>query len=513
MRITLAALVLATALPLAVAQPHAAMAQQAVVVRSGETLSEIADRHGVSLTRLMQANGINNADLVQVGQRLTIPGGRSSSGGGSSSGGSGGSSGTYTVRDGETLSEIADRQGVSLARLMQANGISNADLVQVGQRLTIPGGRTTAAAAATAPRANQPTAPYTVKSGETLSDIASRFDTSTERLIQINGIRDPDLVMSGTRLQVPVAPGRRTSPTSPTAASGRPATSPPSVNRQATEVTVQSGDSLSLIAERHGTSVDRLVALNQLEDPALLQVGTRLKLRGTPPAPRPTNTATPPAPRASTGTATSTKKPAVQPIAARQPAPAATAGPARSTPIGPQASASAVPSRLNQATTSVAGTTPTPASRPAAPAPTATPTPTATTATPRPSTRPAASPAAIATPRPAVATATVAKATGAKATVARATVASTTATSSRPAGGDWRSYGPLQVDWSKLQPMGGSFVAPTVNGEGQTLYVAVNCSARKLNVTSQAGQWKTWEAPGQDFEQRLVQDICLSRAS
>jgi LysM repeat protein len=253
------------------------------------------------------------------------------------------------------------------------------------------------------------------------------------------------------------------------------------VNRQATEVTVQSGDSLSLIAERHGTSVDRLVALNQLEDPALLQVGTRLKLRGTPPAPR-----------ASTGTATSTKKPVVQPIAARQPAPAATAGPARSTPIGPQASASAVPSRLNQATNAVAGTTPTAASRPAAPAPTATPTATqtatptatATTATPRPSTRPAAAPAATTTPRPAVAT----------------------ATNSRPAG-------PLQVDWSKLQPMGGSFVAPTVNGEGQTLYVAVNCSARKLNVTSQAGQWKTWEAPGQDFEQRLVQDICLSRAS
>jgi hypothetical protein len=61
--------------------------------------------------------------------------------------------------------------------------------------------------------------------------------------------------------------------------------------------------------------------------------------------------------------------------------------------------------------------------------------------------------------------------------------------------------------------MGGSFVAPSVNGDGQALYVAVNCTARKLNVTSQAGQWKAWESPGQDFEQRLVQDICLAKAS
>jgi hypothetical protein len=61
----------------------------------------------------------------------------------------------------------------------------------------------------------------------------------------------------------------------------------------------------------------------------------------------------------------------------------------------------------------------------------------------------------------------------------------------RPAG-EWRNYGPLQVDWSKIQPMGGSYVAPSLNGEGQPLYLAVNCTARKINVTSQAGQWRTW---------------------
>jgi hypothetical protein len=84
----------------------------------------------------------------------------------------------------------------------------------------------------------------------------------------------------------------------------------------------------------------------------------------------------------------------------------------------------------------------------------------------------------------------------------------TTATPSRP---DWRTYGPLQVDWANWQPMGGSLVAPTLNGEGQSLYLAINCSARKLNATSQSGQWKTWDDPQADFEQQLITDLCKSR--
>ena len=91
--------------------------------------------------------------------------------------------------------------------------------------------------------------------------------------------------------------------------------------------------------------------------------------------------------------------------------------------------------------------------------------------------------------------------------------ASTSASSSaaKPATPDWRSYGPLQIDWANWHPMGGSFVAPSLNRDGQPLYLAVNCSARKLNATSQAGQWKTWDTPQTDFEQQLVNDICKQK--
>lgn len=67
------------------------------------------------------------------------------------------------------------------------------------------------------------------------------------------------------------------------------------------------------------------------------------------------------------------------------------------------------------------------------------------------------------------------------------------------------------MDWSKLQEMGGSYVAPSLNTQGQPLYLAVNCTARKINVTSQAGQWRNWESPNEDFERKLVQDVCAAK--
>ena len=93
----------------------------------------------------------------------------------------------------------------------------------------------------------------------------------------------------------------------------------------------------------------------------------------------------------------------------------------------------------------------------------------------------------------------------------RSRPASTGRTSAKLASSDWRNYGPLQVDWANWQSMGGSYVAPTLNGKGQPLYLAINCGARKLNTTNQSGQWKSWEAPQADFEEQLVSDLCKAK--
>jgi len=68
------------------------------------------------------------------------------------------------------------------------------------------------------------------------------------------------------------------------------------------------------------------------------------------------------------------------------------------------------------------------------------------------------------------------------------------------------------VDWANWQPMGGSLVTPSLNSKGQSIYLAINCSARKLNATTQEGQWRTWDDPVADFERQLVTDLCKNRS-
>jgi putative chitinase len=112
-----------------------APAAQRYTVQPGDTLSGIAARHGSTVGAIAQANGISNPDFIQVGQQLTIPGAS-----GPSAPAPAPASRSYTVQPGDTLSGIAARHGSTVGAIAQANGISNPDFIQVGQRLTIPGG-------------------------------------------------------------------------------------------------------------------------------------------------------------------------------------------------------------------------------------------------------------------------------------------------------------------------------------------------------------------------------------
>ncbi|WNL46593.1 LysM peptidoglycan-binding domain-containing protein [Dyella sp. BiH032] len=104
-------------------------------VRSGDTMSGIAARHGVSLSALLAANPqIANPNRIYPGQVIHLPGGS----GGNSAPAS--TSHDYTVRSGDTLSGIAARNGVSLAALERANPqISHPDRIYPGQVIHIPG--------------------------------------------------------------------------------------------------------------------------------------------------------------------------------------------------------------------------------------------------------------------------------------------------------------------------------------------------------------------------------------
>lgn len=278
----------------------------------------------------------------------------------------------------------------------------------------------------------------TVQPGETLSEIAERHGIELSQLMRLNGIRNADAVEAGQTLRVTAArPSPATAATSP-AASTYP--------RGASSHVVRSGETLSTIASGYGISLSRLIALNAIEDPDHVETGVRLKLKGQPAAaPRPTpGAATRPAPRPGAGRTTTAAASAAAPSPARP--------------------------------------------------------------SPRPPTGGATTPTATGSGGTGAASTTTAAATGS----APATAAAGTASGGATARPDWRTYGPLQINWAGWQSLGGSMVTPTLNAQGQSLYLAINCGARKLNATTSNGEWQTWGDPVTDYERQLLTDYCLS---
>ncbi len=105
---------------------------------------------------------------------------------------------TYTVQSGDTLFRISLRFDTSVQTLMNLNGLTNSDFIWVGQQLLIHGGQSTPT-----PAAVETTSTYTVQVGDSLGEIALRFNTSSAALSALNNIVNPDLVFVGQTLTVP----------------------------------------------------------------------------------------------------------------------------------------------------------------------------------------------------------------------------------------------------------------------------------------------------------------------
>ncbi|NOJ98670.1 LysM peptidoglycan-binding domain-containing protein, partial [Corallococcus coralloides] len=161
-------------------------------VRSGDTLSGLAQRYNTSVASLQKTNHIANANLIRVGQRLTVPDGFQAAPS---------KAGSYTVRSGDTLSGIAGRHGTTVGALAKANGIANPNKIYVGQRLTIPGAGGGASPVTSKPPSGG--ASYTVRSGDTLSGIAGRYGTTVGALQQANHIANPNKIFVGQKLTIP----------------------------------------------------------------------------------------------------------------------------------------------------------------------------------------------------------------------------------------------------------------------------------------------------------------------
>lgn len=114
-----------------------AEADATYTVKSGDTLSDIAERTGQSVSELAQKNNISNINHLSVGQVIEIA--------------DTSENGTYTVKSGDTLSGIAEKYGTTVDRLMQLNHFSS-DFLVVGEQIATVGSQEPAQTVQTQPQ-------------------------------------------------------------------------------------------------------------------------------------------------------------------------------------------------------------------------------------------------------------------------------------------------------------------------------------------------------------------------
>jgi len=217
---------------------------------------------------------------------------------------------TYTVQRGDTLFRIALRYGIKMDDLAQANQITNASRILVGQTLVIPGltPPTTDQASVNNPLVAAAPIVHIVQRGETLAAIARLYNLTPDEIMKANNLSNPNRILAGQKLQIwtaevltqqdeQIAAGESNTPTviasdpvtlpnpnipaldtTPAVPAATPQDVVPTPAPQAVTYVVQSGDHLSQIAARYGMSWTAIAAANNIANPDIIYAGLELTI-------------------------------------------------------------------------------------------------------------------------------------------------------------------------------------------------------------------------------------------
>ena len=168
----------------------------------------------------------------------------------------------YTVERGDTLTKIANEHDVSLSDLIEANSLTNPDLIYPGQVLVIPG------------EEGEPATIHIVVSGETLNKISALYGVSVTEIATVNSIANPNLIYPGQELIIEggSTPGGdgETDP---------PKTTQPNGRSGKYHIVKRGEDLTSIAAQYSGVSADQIARANGIIDGRVYS-GTRLFLDG-----------------------------------------------------------------------------------------------------------------------------------------------------------------------------------------------------------------------------------------
>ena len=158
------------------------------VVQSGENLFRISLQYGCDWHALAVANNLYNPNFVRAGESLTIPTADQDTPPSLPT--------SHVVQQGENLYRIGLRYDRPWDVIARANGIINPDRIYAGQTLTIP--------AAESPSSPSLPTSHTVQTGENLYRIGLHYGVPWPLIAEANLITDPDRILAGTTLTIPV---------------------------------------------------------------------------------------------------------------------------------------------------------------------------------------------------------------------------------------------------------------------------------------------------------------------
>lgn len=205
------------------------------VVQKGDTLYSIANKLGTTVSELKKENNLTS-NTLQIGEVLRIPTKEIYEE----------EENIYIVKKGDSLYSIANKYNTTVDELKRINNLTS-NILSIGQVLKLPSDK------ASNVEKEENTISYTVQKGDSLYSIARKYDTTIDRIKDLNNLTT-NLLSIGQVLLIPTDTNLETT------------------------YTVKKGDSLYSIAKKYNTTVDRLKQLNNLTS-NLLSIGQILIVR------------------------------------------------------------------------------------------------------------------------------------------------------------------------------------------------------------------------------------------